>query len=79
MLDGVYVDAKEEKRIVALKPTPAFKALFRIATTKEGRGVVLYNEKAPALSEGSNGSCFWWRRGRVELPLKRGIYVKLAA
>jgi site-specific DNA recombinase len=48
MLDGVYVDAKEEKRIVALKPKPAFKALFDFATTKEGSGVILYNEKTLA-------------------------------
>jgi hypothetical protein len=67
MLDGVYVDAKEERRIVALKPKPAFKVLFQIATTKEGSGIVLYNEKTLALSESLDGSCFWWRRGRVEL------------
>jgi site-specific DNA recombinase len=48
MLDGVYVDSKEERRIVALKPKPAFKALFQIATTKEGSGVMLYNEKTLA-------------------------------
>ena len=66
MLDAVYVDAKEERVIVALKPKPACQALFRIATTKAGSGVVLYNEKAPALSEDSDGSCLWWRRGRVE-------------
>ena len=77
MLDGVYVDSKEERRIVALKPKPAFKALFQIATTKEGSGVVLYNEKAPAFSESSDEltTCSWWRRGRVELHLKRGLAV----
>jgi hypothetical protein len=65
MLDGVYVDAKEERRIVALKPKPAFQALFQIATTKEGSGVVLYNEKAPTFSESSDEMipCSWWRRG----------------
>ena len=47
MLDGVYVDSKEERIIVALKPKPAFNALFQIVTTKEGSGVILYNEKAP--------------------------------
>jgi hypothetical protein len=51
---------------VALKPKPAFKALFQIATTKEGSGIVLYNEKTLAMSESLDGSCFWWRRGRVE-------------
>ena len=67
MLDGVYVDAEEERRIVALKPKPAFQALFQIATTKEGSGIVLYNEKTLASSESPDGLCFWWRRGRVEL------------
>jgi hypothetical protein len=67
MLEGVYVDAKEEKRIVALKPKPAFKALFQIATTKEGSGIILYNEKTLAGCESPDGSCSWWRRGRVEL------------
>ena len=41
MLDGVYIDTKQEKRIVALKPKPAFKAQFDIASTKEGSGVTL--------------------------------------
>jgi hypothetical protein len=66
MLDEVHVDPVEERRIVALKPKPAFKALFQIATTKEGSGIVLYNEKTLAMSESLDGSCFWWRRGRVE-------------
>jgi site-specific DNA recombinase len=71
MLDGVYVDSKEERRIVALKPKPAFQALFQVATTKEGSGVILYNEKAPAFNESSDELtlCSWWRRGRVELHL----------
>jgi hypothetical protein len=63
MLDGVYVDSKEERRIVALKPKPAFKALFQIATTKEGSRVILYNEKTLASSESFGDLCSWWRRG----------------
>jgi hypothetical protein len=71
MLEGVYVDPVEEKAIVALKPKPAFSGLFQIATTKEGSGVVLYNEKAPAFSESSDEMtpCLWWRRGRLHLYL----------
>jgi site-specific DNA recombinase len=70
-MESVYVDPVEEKSIVALKPKPAFRGLFQIATTKEGSGVVLYNEKAPAFSESSDEMtpCLWWRRGRVELHL----------
>ena len=77
MLEAVYVDTVEQKTIVAVRPKPAFQALFQIATTKEGSGVILYNEKAPALSESLNESvpCFWWRRGRVEL--YRDTYLKV--
>ena len=39
MLDAVYVDARDEKRIVALKPKPAFRPVFQVATTREGSGV----------------------------------------
>jgi hypothetical protein len=65
------------RRIVALKPTPAFKALFQIATTKEGSGVILYNEKTLALSESSDDLCSWWRRERVDIApsiLAMGLY-----
>ncbi|MFQ6028514.1 MAG: recombinase family protein, partial [Dehalococcoidia bacterium] len=74
MLDGVYVDAKEEKRIVAIKPKPPFRPIFQIATTQEGSGVLLYpeNGKAPELvgSLENVTPCSWWRRGRVELHRK---------
>ena len=67
MLDGVYVDTVEEKAVVALRPKPAFQALFHIATTREGSGVVLYNENPPDhfSSPEDESPCFWWRRGRV--------------
>ncbi len=72
MLDAVYVDTVEEKYVVALKPKPAFQALFQIATTWEGSGVVLYNENPPDQfpSPEDDSPCFWWRRGRVELPVQ---------
>ena len=41
MLDAVYVDAKKEKAIIAIRPKPAFKALFEIATTRKRSGIVL--------------------------------------
>ena len=49
MLEAVYVDTVEERAIVALKPKPAFRAPFQIATTREGSGVVLYKENPPDL------------------------------
>jgi site-specific DNA recombinase len=71
MLDAVYVDAKEEKRIVAIKPKPPFRPVFQVATTKEGSGVMLLNEPPENTPEAR--SCFWWRRGRVELPVQRNL------
>ena len=45
MLDAVYVDAKEESRLVAIKPRAPFKPIFQMATTKEGSGIVLVQER----------------------------------
>ena len=44
MRDTVYVDTVEEKRIVAIRPKPAFRPLFEIANTREGSGIVLVHE-----------------------------------
>ena len=79
MLDAVYVDTVEEKAVVAIRPKPALRPLFEIATTREGSGVVLINETPPE-PEGSEAynPCFWWRRGRVELQLKHGLAVLLS-
>ncbi|MFQ6028746.1 MAG: recombinase family protein [Dehalococcoidia bacterium] len=67
MLEAVYVETVDERSVVALKPKPAFQALFQIATTKEGSGVVLYpeNGKAPERigSSQNDTPCLWWRRG----------------
>ena len=79
MLDSVYVDTVEEKRIVATRPRPAFRPLFEIATTRAGSGIVLVSEKplengsqpSPHGQEADREPCFWWRRGRVELPVQK--------
>jgi hypothetical protein len=78
---AAYVDTVEDKAIIAIRPKPAFQALFQVATTKEGSGVVLYNEKAFDLSGSSDDMtpCFWWRRGRVELHRNTYLGVLLAA
>ncbi|MCH8334822.1 MAG: hypothetical protein IIC61_02925 [Proteobacteria bacterium] len=44
MLDGVYVDCKDEKAVVGIKPKPAFGPVFQVATTREGSGVTLVKE-----------------------------------
>ena len=36
MLDAVYIDAKQTKSIVAIRPKPPFKPIFQVAVTKEG-------------------------------------------
>ncbi len=80
MLEAVYVDTVEERAIVALKPKPAFRALFQIATTREGSGVILYKENPPDQfsSPEDDSPCLWWRRVRVELGLKHGLAVLVA-
>jgi hypothetical protein len=85
MLDAVYVDTVEEKRIVAIRPKPAFRPLLEIATMREGSGIVMIKESDLA-TENDNGPevettpaahatavpCWWWRRGRVELYREHG-------
>ena len=79
MLDAVYVDTVEERRIVAIRPRPAFRPLFEIATTREGSGIVLVSESdlekakqpPPHGHEADPLPCSWWRRGRVELPVQK--------
>ena len=83
MLDGVYIDAKDDKRVVAIKPKPAFRPVFQVATTKSGSDVVLIHEEnpdkpnqpPPCGHEADGISCSWWRRRRVELGLKHGLAV----
>ena len=75
MLDGVHIDAKDERTVVAIKPKPAFRPVSQVATTKAGSDVALIhdedpdkpNQPAPGGHEADGISCSWWRRGRVEL------------
>ena len=80
MLDAVYVDTVEEKSVVAIRPKPAFRPIFEVATTRGGSGIVLINETPPD-PEGPEAEslCSWWRRGRVELYRERRLIVLLAA
>ena len=88
-----YVDAKEEKRAVAIKPKAAFGPLFEIATMEEGSGIVLvtclqadHDEACCPVemtrppddsSEGLGTPCLWWRRGRSRLSRKHYLEVIL--
>ena len=64
MLDAVYVDAKEEKRIVGIKPKPPFRPIFQVATTKEGSSVLLMKEPP----ESTGGSVFVVETGESRTP-----------
>ena len=44
MLDAVYVDAKNTKSIVAIKPKPPFKPVFQVAASREGSDIRIINE-----------------------------------
>ena len=80
MLDSVYVDTAEEKSVVAIRPRPAFRPIFEVATAREGSGIALINQTPQTQEEsGASESCSWWRRGRVELHRERGLTVLLAA
>ncbi len=72
MMDAVCVDAKQDKRIVAIKPKPPFIPVFQVATTREGCGIeLLTNEPPEDVTAPEARPCFWWRRGRVGVYLKR--------
>jgi len=80
MLDAVYVDAVEEKAIVAIKPKPAFRPLLEMATTRQGSGVVLIMQPPPSHDSAEAAqSCSWWRRGRVERAHKHETTLLVAA
>ena len=47
MLDAVYVDTVEERAVAAIRPKPAFRPTFEVATTRAGSGILLINETPP--------------------------------
>ena len=73
MLEAVYVDTKEEKRVVAIRPKAPFRSVFLVATTREGSDVVPVKDLPPALPPEADPSllCSWWRRGGVEPPVQK--------
>jgi len=44
MLDAVYVDAKQTKSIIAVRPKPPFKPVFQVAASREGSDIRILNE-----------------------------------
>ena len=79
MLEAVYVDTVEEKSVVAIRPKPAFRPIFEVATTREGSGIALINQTPQTQGEPeASESGSWWRRGRVERYRKHGLAVLVA-
>ena len=58
----------ESGDVVAIRPKPAFRPIFEVATTRAGSGIVLINETPPD-PEGPEAEslCSWRRRGSVQL------------
>ncbi len=44
VLDAVYVDAKQSKRVVAIRPKPPFRPIIRVAASREGSDIRIVNE-----------------------------------
>jgi len=44
MLDAVYFDAKQTKSVVAVRPKPPFRPIFRVAASREGSDIRIINE-----------------------------------
>ena len=44
MLDAVYMDARQTRSIVAVKPKPPFRPIFQVAASREGSGIRILNE-----------------------------------
>ena len=44
MLDGVYLDAKKSRSIVAIKPKPPFRPIFQVAVSRKEANVRILNE-----------------------------------
>ena len=44
MLDAVYVDAKQTKSIVAIKPKPPFTPAFEVAASRKDTDIRLIND-----------------------------------
>ncbi len=66
MLDAVYVDAKNTKSIVAIKPKPPFMPIFQVAATKSGSKIHIVTSPSRLRLEAR--PCFWWRRERAPSP-----------
>ena len=56
MLDAVYVDTVDEKSVVAIRPKPAFRPIFEVATTRAASGIAIIGEGDDSLYSDSKYS-----------------------
>jgi hypothetical protein len=74
MLEAVYVDAKQYKIIVAIKPKPPFIPIFRVAVSKKGSDIRILNE--PLKTSSKVPSVFVVETGETHaLPAQRYIFI----
>ena len=66
MLDAVYVDAKQSKSIIAIRPKPPFRPIFRVASSKAGSTIKIINE--PLGSSPSGSAVFLVETGESRTP-----------
>ena len=66
MLDAVYVDAKQTKSIVDIKPKPPFKPVFQVAASREGSDIHILNEPL------NGSSVFLVETGESRTPRPKG-------
>ena len=66
-----HVGAKDERRIVAIRPKPPFIPVFLTASTTEESWMELTHEPPGVAPEARADSCSWWRRGGVEPPVQK--------
>jgi len=67
MLDTVYVDAKETKSIIAIKPKPPFKPILQVAASREKSDIRILNEPF------KGSSVFLVETGKARSPSYRNI------
>ena len=53
MLDAVYIDAKQTRSIVTVRPKPPFRPIFQVAISREDSDIRLINEPLDVQSKGS--------------------------
>ena len=56
LLNAAHVDTVKEKSVVAIRPKPAFRPIFEVATTREGSGIGLVTGRPDSRKSGQRFS-----------------------